>query len=234
MTGLPRADLGRVLDRVAAIWSPRAAPHHLIYGASGAGKSTLIRQLAARREYARLLLIEPKRQPDPVYEGFAAPVMTIAPRFGSDGEGGGPYGRWFRLTGAPDREDTRRRIGAALEIVANEGRTLLVLDDVKEICKQLGLRDLVESILNLGRSAGICAVLSTTETAYVAGRSQGAMIWVGYTGGGLAAARAGAELLGWRGAARQDECARTGRYEWIYQDHENGEAGPVLVTARQP
>ena len=118
--------------------------------------------------------------------------------------------------------------------MANEGRTLLVLDDVKEICKQLGLRDLVESILNLGRSAGICAVLSTTETAYVAGRSQGAMIWVGYTGGGLAAARVARSCSAGEGAARQDECARTGRHEWIYQDHENGEAGPVLVTARQP
>jgi len=230
MTAIPAVGLGRVLERVDAIWSPELAPHHLVYAATGGGKSTLIKRLAARRQYARLLLIEPKRQPDPVYDGFARPVAAIGPMFGRDGEGGGPCGRWFRLTGTPDRDDTARRIAAALEIVANEGCTLLVLDDTKEICKQLGLRDLVESILNLGRSANICAVLSTTETAYVAGRSQGAMTWVGYTGGNLPAARAGAELLGWRGRERQDTCAGIARHSWIYQDQEAGSAGPCLVT----
>lgn len=230
MTAIPMAGLARVLDRVEAIWSPELAAHHLLYGVTGSGKSTLIRQVAARRPYARLLLVEPKRQPDPVYEGFAEPVTTVSPMFGRDGEGGGPFGRWFRLIGTPDRPDTGRRIGAALEIVANEGHTVLVLDDVKEICKQLGLRDLVESLLNLGRSNNTCAILSTTETSYVAGRSQGAMTWVGHTGGNLPAARAGAELLGWRGRELQDICAGIGRHSWIYQDQEAGSAGPCLVT----
>jgi len=234
MTALPSAPPGRVLDRAGSIWSPQCAPHHLIYAATGAGKSTLIKRLAGLRPDARLLLVEPKRQPDPVYEGFAQPVTEISPRFGGGGEGGGPCGRWFRLVGTPDRGATERRFRAALETVANEGHTLLVLDDTKEICKQLGLRDLVESILNLGRSQNICAVLSTTEISYVAGRSQGAMIWVGFTGKSLPAAKAGAELLGWRGRELQDLVGTLPRYTWIYSDGEAGSAGPVLTRTAAP
>jgi hypothetical protein len=238
MPALPAASLGRVLERVGAVWSPQAAPHHLVYAATGAGKSTLIKALLGLAGAERVLLVEPKRGADPVYEGppgdphrWGRPVTGLRPMFGYDGEpGGGPAGLWYRLTGSPDRGDTARRFGAALEIVANEGHTILVLDDVKEVCKQLRLTEAVESILNLGRSAGICAILSTTETSYVSGRSQGAMTWVGYTGGSLDAAKAGAGLLGWRGRDRQDVCASMPRYGWVYQDHETGAAGPVLVT----
>jgi hypothetical protein len=235
---LPEASLDRVLRRVDAIWGPDAAPHHLVYAATGAGKSTLIKALLNLCRYSRVLLLEPKRNADPVYAGppddphrWGKPVTDITPRFGFEGErGGGPGRMRYRLIGSPDRDDTARRFGAALDIVANEGHCVLLLDDVKEICKQLKLGDRVESILNLGRSSGICAVLSTTETSYVAGRSQGSMVWVGYTGGSLPAAKAGADLLGWRGRERQDVCAGLGRHSWVYQDHEDGSAGPVLVT----
>jgi hypothetical protein len=242
MTGavamLPRVPLARVLRRVDAIWHPEGAPHHLLYATTGAGKSTLVKELLSLCPEERVLLLEPKRNPDAVYEGppgdpwrWGRPVTSIRPMFGHDGDpGGGPSGMFYRLTGSPDREDTKRRFEKALEIVANEGCTVLVLDDVKEITKQLQLAWIVESILNLGRSAGICAVLSTTETSYVAGRSQSAMTWVGHTGGTLPAARAAAELLGWRGRDRQDMLVGMGRYSWVYQDHEAGTAGPALVT----
>jgi hypothetical protein len=238
MTALPEAPLERVLRRVDAIWSPEMAPHHLIYAATGAGKTTLIKALLGLCPKSRVLVLEPKRNADPAYEGppddpheWGRPVEHVTPRFGFEGEdGGGPWGMRYRLQGSPDREDTARRFSAALEIVANEGSAVLVCDDVKEISKQLKLGDQVESLMNLGRSAGICAVLSTTETSYVAGRSQGSMTWAGYTGGSLPAARAGAELLGWRGRERQDLCASIRRYHWVFQEHEEGSAGPVLVT----
>lgn len=239
MTGLPQVPLPRVLARVASVWHPAQAPIVLAYATTGGGKSTLVKQLLSRRPVERVLLVEPKRNADPVYEGppedplrWGRPVSRIAPMFGYDGEpGGGPDRMWFRLQGGTDRADTARNIGDALEIVANEGLTYLIFDDVKEICRQLGLRADVESILNLGRSAGVCAVLATTETSWVTGREQSAMTFVGYTGGSLPAARAGAELLGWRGRELQDACARVGRHEWIYQDHEAGNAGPCLVTS---
>jgi hypothetical protein len=238
LNGLRSAPLARVLERVDSIWSPACAPHHLLLGGTGAGKSTRIKDLLGLARDERVLLIEPKRGPDVVYEGppgdpfrWGKPVSAITQMFGYDGEpGGGPAGLWYRLTGNPDRTDTARRFAAALDIVANEGHVVLIFDDVKEICRQLRLTEQVESILNLGRSAGICAVLATTEVSYVAGRSQGAMVWVGFTGGGLDAAKAAAGLLGWRGRERQDVCASMPRYGWIYQDHESGGAGPVLVT----
>lgn len=234
---LPEAPLDRVLQRVSAIWHPEQAAHALIYAATGAGKSTLIKRLLGLCESERVVLVEPKRQADPAYAGpdddpwrWGRPVERLTPRFGYDGErGGGPHKSWFRLLGGPDREDTAKRFADALDIVANEGSTVLLLDDVKEVCKGLGLNDRVESLLNLGRSAGILAVLSTTETSYVAGRSQGSMVFTGYTGGNLPAAKAGAALLGWRGRDREDYVAALPRHSWVFSENEAGSAGPVLV-----
>jgi len=245
MTTLPAASLERVLLRAGSIWhtGQGGAPHMVIYGATGSGKGTLNKEFMARLCTAeRVLIVEPKRQADPIYQGadgdpwqWGRPVREICPQFGYRGEpGGGPHGMWYRLTGSPDRADTARRFGQALEIVANEGMVCLFLDDVKETCKALGLAQHVESIMSLGRSAGICAVLSTTETSYVAGRSQGAMTWVGFTGGSIPAAKSGAELLGWRGRERQDQCGTLDRYDWIYSDGEPGSAGPVLTRTPAP
>jgi energy-coupling factor transporter ATP-binding protein EcfA2 len=234
---LPNVPLQRALRRVDAIWGPEQASHVLMYGATGAGKSTLIKSLMGLCEAERLVLVEPKRNADPAYEGppddpwrWGKPVDRLTPRFGYDDHGGGPNGMWFRLTGSPDRADTARRFGQALDIIANEAMTVLILDDVKECTKQLRLGDQVESILSLGRSAGILAILATVETSYVAGRSQGSMVFVGYTGGNLPAAKAGAELLGWRGRDRQDYCAAIKRHAWVFSEAEEGSAGPVLIT----
>jgi hypothetical protein len=82
--------------------------------------------------------------------------------------------------------------------------------------------------MNLGRSAGILGILCATETSWVAGRSQGAMTWVGHTNG-LDAAKAGAALLGWRGRERQDRCAAVEPHEWIYSDSQPGNAGPCIA-----
>jgi hypothetical protein len=138
---------------------------------------------------------------------------------------------WFRLPGSPDREDTARRFAAALDIVAAEGHAVLVLEDVRILCRQLRLAGQVDEILNIARSANVLAVLTATDLGYVAGRSQGAVVWAGFTGGSLPAAKAAAELLGWRGRDAQDVCGRIARHQWVYQDHEAGTAGPVLVTA---
>ena len=240
MTSLPEAPLSRVLDREDHIWhgDSGGAPHIFMYGATGSAKSSLIKAHLTRLcQQERVLIVEVKRQADPVYQGppedphrFGRPVREICPRFGYEGDdGGGPMGMWYRIIGAPDRGDTARRIGAALEIVANEGHTILVLDDVKTTCKSLGLDEQVGEAMSLGRSAGVCCILSTTETSYVAGRSQGGLIWVGHTGGSIPAAKAGAALLGWRGKEREDFCGTIPRYTWIFSETEAGNMGPVLT-----
>lgn len=236
---LPTTTLDRALARVSAVWHPEQAAHALIYAATGAGKSTLVKSLLGLCEYERVVLVEPKRQADPAYIGpdddpwrWGRPVERLTPRFGYDGErGGGPSKTWFRLVGSPDRADTAKRFSEGLDIIANEGATCLILDDVKECSKTLGLADQIGSILNLGRSSGLLCVLATTETSYVAGRSQGAMVFTGYVGGSLSAAKAAAELHGFRGREAQDLCGQVRRHQWLYQDLEEGSAGPVLVQA---
>jgi hypothetical protein len=235
---LPAVPLARVLARVHAIWRPDAAPHHLVYGMSGSGKTTLIKALLGLCGHERVLIIDPKPAADPVWNGaddepwqWGRPVETVSAMFGYDGErGGGPLGMWYRITGSPDRGDTARRFAAALGTVAAEGNTVLVLDDVREICRQLRLAEQVDSVMNLGRSANIGAVLSATETGYVSGRSQGGIVWVGHTTG-LPAAKAGAELLGWHGRNRQDTVAAIAPHEWIFSEDQPGSAGPAHVIS---
>src|ERR1039457_466439 len=169
MTGvnLPKASLDRALRRVDSIWGPEAAPHHLMYGQTGSGKTTLIKALLDLCPFERVLTLDPKSHADPAWDGpaddpdrWGAPIIDVPERFGFQGErGGGPHGLWFRLIGTPDRPDTARRFSAALRIVQDEGHCILVLDDAREICRQLKLAGQVDSVMNLGRSANVLAIL---------------------------------------------------------------------------
>jgi hypothetical protein len=73
---------------------------------------------------------------------------------------------------------------------------------------------LSSSVMNLGRSANVCAILSATEFGYVAGRGQAAMTWVGSTSG-LEAHKAGAALLGHSGRAWYETTAAIPPHSWI-------------------
>ncbi len=73
---------------------------------------------------------------------------------------------------SPDRDYTGRRFGQALNTAAAEGHCVLVLDDVREMCRQLKLSERIDSVMNLGRSASVLVVLAATETGYVSGRAQ--------------------------------------------------------------
>jgi hypothetical protein len=238
VTGLPRAGLPRVLARVDAIWHPDAAAHHILLGMTGAGKSTLIKALLGLCPWERVLILDPKPHPDPVWDGppddphqWGRPVTAVEPMFGAARDGGGPAGLWFRLSGTPDRKQSAARFAEALGVISAEGHCVLVLDDVREITRQLRLAENVDSVMNLGRSANVLAVLSATETSYVAGRAQAAITWVGHTSG-LTAAKAGADLLGWRGQDQQDICAAIAPHQWIYSESQPGSAGPCLVIPR--
>lgn len=236
MTSLPEAPLTRVLARVDAVWAHDAAPHHLVYGQTGSGKTTLIKSLIGLCKYERVLVADPKQHADPVWDGpaddphrWGRPVTRVSPRFGFEGEpGGGPGGLRYRLVGSPDRDDTAKRFDAALATVAAEGHCVLVLDDVREICRQLRLAERVDSVMNLGRSANVLVILAATETGYVSGRAQAGMTWVGATSG-VDAAKAGAALLGYSGREWRDITAAVEPHTWIYADRQPGTAGPVLV-----
>lgn len=236
MNVLPEVTLGRALRRVDAIWAADRAPHHLVYGQTGSGKTTLIKGLLSLAEAARVLILDPKPAADPVWDApdggpwrWGRPVERVTPMFGHVGEpGGGPSGLWFRLLGSPDRADTARRFGDALDTVAAEGHCVLVLDDVREICRQLRLGEHVDSVMNLGRSASVLAVLAATETAWVSGRGQAGITWIGATSG-LEAAKAGAAVLGKSGRPWYEATAAVEPRTWIYNDTQPGSAGPALI-----
>jgi hypothetical protein len=236
MTRLPEASLERVLRRVDAIWGPDAAPHHLVYGQTGSGKTTLIKALLGLCPHERMLTLDPKPHADPVWDGpaddpyrWGKPVTHLHPLFGHEGErGGGPVRMRYRLVGSPDRADTARRFADALDIVVAEGNTVLVLDDVRETCRQLKLAEHVDSVMSISRSNNVCVILATTETGYVSGRAQAGMTWIGSTSG-LDAAKAGAALLGKSGRAWYETTGAIEPHQWIYADTRAGTAGPVLI-----
>lgn len=237
MIPLPQVPLGRALARVDAIWHPGGAAHQILYGMTGAGKSTLVKALLGLCAAERVLVLDPKPHHDAVWDGppgepwrWGSPVTSIGPVFGAGQDGGGPAGLWFRLTGTPDRAETARRFAQALDVIAAEGHCVLVLDDVREICRQLRLAERVDSVMNLGRSGNVLAILSATETGYVAGRSQGGIIWSGHVSG-LKAAQDGAALLGHSGRDWHQAAAAVAPHHWILAESQPGTAGPCLVTA---
>ena len=77
--GLPPVPLSRVLGRVDAIWSPGAAPHHLLYGMSGSGKTTLIKRLLGLCGSERVLVVDPKPAADPVWNGTDGEPWGVGP-----------------------------------------------------------------------------------------------------------------------------------------------------------
>jgi hypothetical protein len=234
---LPTVPLSRALQRAGSIWGADAAAHHVLLGQSGSGKTTLAKHLLGLCESERVLILDPKPHTDPIWNGpaddpqqWGRPVTDIGPRFGYEGQpGGGPGHLWYRLTGSPDRADTARRFAAALAIVQTEGHCILVLDDVRELRRQLRLAEDVDSVMNLGRSANVLAILSATETSYVSGRQQAAMTWIGHTSG-LNAAKDGANLLGHSGRTWYETTAAVQPHQWIYADSQPGSAGPVLAV----
>ena len=99
---LPEASLDRVLCRVAAIWHRAIAAHQIIFGQAGSGKTTLIKSLLGLCPHERVLTLDPKPHPDPVWDGppgdpdaWGKPVAAVAPMFGAGQEGGDPYKRWL-------------------------------------------------------------------------------------------------------------------------------------------
>src|SRR5262249_10303250 len=143
---LPQAPIERALERVDALWSPRRAPHHLLLAQIRAGKTTMIKRLLLLRQAARVLILDPKVAHDEAWDDYPGqtntwgkPVTEITSGFGSDAEGGGPYGYWFRLIATPDMDATEQAFAAAIQTVQVNGHVILVIDDAKDVCENLQL-----------------------------------------------------------------------------------------------
>jgi hypothetical protein len=153
----------------------------------------------------------------------------VRPRFGEDSDGGGPAGLWYRLTASHDPGQTARRFTAALRLVQAEGHTVLVSDDAHELCAGLRLRDQIDSVLTLGRSAAISCVVASGDTGYVP-RSQAAFKFTGHISG-IDAATGAARLAGLRGRDWEDTLLAVEPFQWLYFDDRPGFPGPCRFTA---
>jgi hypothetical protein len=233
---LPWGEPARVLERVDRLRRPQTAPHHLVLAQTRAGKSSLVKQLLRLRSSERVLIIDPKRAADPVWDdepgeehSWGRPVTSLGPGYGRTAEGGGPHGLWFRLVATADHEATRRGLLGALGVVADEGHVVLVIDDAREVCRAYNLAPAVESVLLLGGAASTSVVLATQEVGYVPGRAQAAFRWIGHTGD-WAAAKAAAGALGRSGRAFTEAMATIPAYSWCYVDDLAGNPGPCITS----
>jgi hypothetical protein len=151
------------------------------------------------------------------------PITWLRPRFGEDDDGGGPAGLWYRLTASHDPAETGRRFIVALRLMQAEGRTVLVIDDAHELCAGVKLRDQIDSVLTLGRSAAISCVASG-DTEYVP-RSQAAFKFAGHISG-IEAAKA----VGQRGRDWGDTILALEPFQWLYFDDQPSFPGPCRFT----
>lgn len=241
MSSFPLATFNAVLDRLAAVTDPDLRPNHLILGKTGAGKTRLTRAILARVAYAdRVLVLDPKGADDPSWT-MSSEKTGPAPKtaadlqegFGSNREGGGPAGMWFRLVAARDRAVTTRRFADALRLVAAEGACVVVLDDARSLSRSFGLADEIENTVLLGRSSRLTTIASTQDPGYFPVRAQASFRWIGHTGS-LTAAKAACDLLSVRGTAWQDQLAALQPGQWIYDDEGPGSAGPCMFRSYTP
>ena len=138
---------------------------------------------------------------------------------------------WFRLTGSPDRRGTARRFGAALEIVAAEGNTILILERYQgnlppAAAGRAGGLGVVPRQVGQ-RSVGLVGHRKLLGRRTAAVRHD--LCRAGHTSG-LPAAKAAAELLSWRGRDLQDLAGSVRPHQWIYQDQQQGSAGACLCA----
>jgi hypothetical protein len=238
---LAEATLDDVLERMAAVISTEHYPNQLYLGKSGAGKTRLMRRVLAWTAPAdRVAVFDPKPADDPSWTlsdddiGPApAPVTSLAPGFGSQYEGGGPLGLWFRVPASRDPAVTTTRFTGALRRIGSEGACITVLDDARTLNKSLRLSDVIEDSVLLGRSGRQSCLISSQDPGYVAVRSQVHFRFIGHTGS-LASAKAAAGLLGMRGTAWEDFLAGLRPGEWVYDDDAPGNPGPCVFRSWDP
>lgn len=75
--------------------------------------------------------------------------------------------RFALLRSQPGKSAPGPGAGVTAPVVQAEGHTVLVIDDAHELCAGLNLRDQIDSVLTLGRSAAISCIVASGDTGYV-------------------------------------------------------------------
>lgn len=225
---IPEVELTRVQGRVNRLWRPaEGAAHHLILGTNGAGKTRLITDaLLPLAAMDRVLIIDVKGD-DPSWDVVDAAVIDrVAPQFGAERDGGGPFGLWYRLVVDPlDRATARRAVGAALDVCTDEGHVVLVCDEIRALTDhgQLGLADALEALMMQGRSRNVSAIVAGQATQWITGaaRSQWAFAWLGQLTDDRVR-REALQIIGLSAAEGLPTLRTIGRRRWLYSDRAEG------------
>lgn len=231
---IPEIPIPIVQSRVNRLWRPDTAAHHLILAMNGAGKTRLITDtLLPLAERERVLILDVKGN-DPSWAGVAREVRDIRPGFGTAREGGGPAGLWFRLVlDRANLVDARERCRAALDVVADEGHTVLVIDETRAVADdaELAARALVERIVLTGRSGNTSVILASQDTTWLptSVRSQWAFGWVGALRDD-AVRRDAARILGLPPREAVPTLRRVRKRQWLYVDEEDEGAIAIALS----
>jgi hypothetical protein len=180
---IPEIDITTVQGRVNRLWNKRTAVHHIVVAENGSGKTFLItRGILPLCAEDRVLILDVKGD-DEVWENYGEPIYEM--EYGLCNTGNGPSNNWYRLVVDPitEKEQARKTVKRALQIVQDEGYWIIVVDESRAITdlKELNLRADLESTLNRGRSRSIQAILGAQSIDYMIGgiRNQWAFGWIG-------------------------------------------------------
>lgn len=234
----PAVGIDQVAGRVGRLWLPGLAQNHAILAVNGAGKTRLITDVILPLAPAERVLIVDVKGDDPSWSADvsdALPIDRVTPGFGRDRDGGGPQGLHYRLVvDLADLPAAKRAVKEALQIVADEGHTVIVCDEVRAITdrEQLACGRYLSDLLLRGRSRNVSTILAAQDTVWLDSsvRSQRAFTWLGaLTDDPVLKRAAGLVGLPPRQIAGLREIARR---EWLYVDREDG--GIRALTATGP
>lgn len=222
MTGIAQAPMQRVMRRLDTAWQAYATPHILVLAQSGAGKTTLARLVLALRPQARVVVFLPKTKVDASWAdgpGAPRPVGRLGARFGEDGDGGGPHGRWYLRMATASIDETTRIMREDIALLMAEGHAIVVLDDARALASTYGLHRELDDLVTNGRSAGLSVLTCSQDTAWLPGKAQYPVRLLGHAGSAEAARKFAAFLPApFTGQAWARELDSTPRLAFVYAD----------------
>lgn len=156
---IPSLDFASVANRLRRYWIPSEYnPHIGLIGSSRSGKSYLIRHgILPIADGARIVVIDVKPGGSRTWAGWGDTETRIEKGFFLNADGNAHY-RMILRPGDTSKTEIRR----VLNLIANEGDCIVVIDDVPRITANtpnLGLSGEVNQLVTLGAESNITVIL---------------------------------------------------------------------------
>jgi hypothetical protein len=175
---IPEVEFKRVASRVRNYWNPSLNnPHQGWFGMSRSGKSYAIRHgiLPIAGNNSRIVVMDVKPGGERTWNGFGNDVAELPRGFGR-GNDGTPH--YHMLV------DNKAQAQRFLEMIANDGSCIVVVDDARRItanAPDFGLGNYVDQLLTIGAAIGITVIICANSTTWATSslRDQCGIYWVG-------------------------------------------------------